>query len=114
MAGAAIGPHAWPAQKVSDSRIMRSVDGGTTWARLTQGLPEFMSAFVQLMVLHRYADGATLYAATTDGDVFSSDDDGETWTTVIGQLPHISKGKLFMQLPRRGGGAADLSAQAAR
>ena len=114
MAGAAIGPHAWPAQKVSDSRIMRSLDGGMTWARLTQGLPEFMSAFVQLMTLHRYPGGATLYAATTDGDVFSSDDEGETWTTVIGQLPHISKGRLFMQLPRRGGGAVDAPAQAGR
>jgi photosystem II stability/assembly factor-like uncharacterized protein len=67
------------------SGLFKSVNGGTSWARLTQGLPN--DPIDALAVDPR---SRTVYAATTSviaGQiVFRSDDEGERWTSVDGGM----------------------------
>jgi hypothetical protein len=50
------------------------------------------------MSIDVYPGGYYLAAATTDGDVFFSEDEGETWATIATSLPPISKGGHFRNL----------------
>jgi photosystem II stability/assembly factor-like uncharacterized protein len=63
--------------------VYRSTDGGTTWSRLTKGLPtEVMTGKTGVSV--SAADPKRVYAmieaADDQGGVFRSDDGGESWT----------------------------------
>jgi hypothetical protein len=43
------------------------------------------------MSLARWPDGFALFAATTDGDVFTSETGGDTWAQIASGLAPISK-----------------------
>ena len=46
-------------------------------------------------------EGTALYAADTDGQVFESLNEGETWT-VIADAPPVSKGEFYRALAKAG------------
>ena len=64
--------------------LLKSEDGGKTWASVKTGLPE-ISAIYWLAV-----DGANLYAGI-NGGVFLSADDGREWAKIGGGLPANSQ-----------------------
>jgi photosystem II stability/assembly factor-like uncharacterized protein len=78
---------------VPDGRVAvwRSQDGGDSWEGLTRGLPE-QRAFVEIL-RHGMAtdacDPAGVYFGTTSGQVYGSNDEGETWATLAAHLPEI-------------------------
>ncbi len=72
--------------------VYRSLNGGETWEELTQGLPT--GPTVRLKVL-RHAlctdtlDPCGVYVGTTSGQIFASNDRGDTWRLIADNLPPI-------------------------
>jgi photosystem II stability/assembly factor-like uncharacterized protein len=64
--------------------VVKSTDGGHSWASAGQGLPQSPSVSVRDLALDR-ARPATLYAATSQG-VYLSDDGGEHWSPLSSGL----------------------------
>jgi len=98
IAAAKDSPGAWRMTHFAGARISRSQDGGRTWEVLTHGLPDRMQGNIEAMCLEAHGAGCSLFAATTAGEVFASDDSGETWSLVVTGLAPISKGGHFVQL----------------
>lgn len=91
MAGSAQSPGVWRTSHHADATVMRSSDGGRTWAESGQGLPPSMRGNIEAMSLARHPGGFMLFAATTAGDVFASDDQAETWRSIASGLAPVSK-----------------------
>jgi len=91
MAGASTAPSYWRKNGTADPRIARSRDGGRDWEILNEGLPEHIRGNVEAMVMDVWDDSFALFAGTTDGDIFYSDDEGEHWIRIVTGLPPISK-----------------------
>ena len=73
-------------------RVARSRDAGKTWQLLTRGLPQHNA---HLLVLREgmTADAlspAGIYAGTTSGQIFHSNDAGESWSTLAEYLPPVN------------------------
>lgn len=68
--------------------VARTEDGGATWTRLQKGLPQ-ENAYD---VVYRHAldnRGDALSFGSTTGNLYVSEDRGESWTTVANNLPPI-------------------------
>lgn len=93
-------PGAWRNNPFAGARISRSRDGGKTWEPLTNGLPDRMQGNIEAMCLEVTGPGeaCSLYAATTAGEVFVSDDAGDSWTLALQDLAPISKGGHYRPL----------------
>lgn len=100
MAGAISGPGTWRATRTADSRIARSRDGGETWDMLHQGLPEHIRHNIEAVTMEVWNGSFALFAGTTDGDVFYSDDEGERWRKIVDGIPPISKRGHYQTLRR--------------
>ncbi len=97
-AGAIAAPGGWRDTHDADARIARTRDHGYAWEVLGNGLPEHIRGNVEAMAMNLWSDGFHLYAGTTDGDVFASDDGGDTWDTIVTGLAPISVGGHFKRL----------------
>jgi BNR/Asp-box repeat len=98
VAGAKTGPGTWRKLHTADSRVARSRDGGKTWEILAGGLPEHIRANIEAMAMDAWNGGYALFAGTTDGDVFYSDDEGERWQTIIRGIGPVSKSHHYVNL----------------
>jgi photosystem II stability/assembly factor-like uncharacterized protein len=68
--------------------VARTRDGGKTWVQLREGLPQ-ENAYD---VVYRHAmglEGRCLAFGSTTGNLYVSEDGGETWQTVANNLPPI-------------------------
>jgi photosystem II stability/assembly factor-like uncharacterized protein len=71
--------------------VWRTRDAGSTWERLDEGLPQrdaYLGVLREGMAIDT-RDTPGLYFGTSTGQVFASDDEGETWTEIAGYLPGI-------------------------
>lgn len=91
MAGSEVSPGAWRTTHHANSTVVRSTDAGRTWQEACKGLPENMRANLEAMSLGSYPGGFTIFAATTDGEVFASDDQAESWRRIASGLAPVSK-----------------------
>jgi photosystem II stability/assembly factor-like uncharacterized protein len=98
VAAASDTPNTWQETHNAGARIARSRDAGRTWEILTNGLPDAMQGNVEAMCLEAVGDTCSLFAATTSGEVFVSDDAGDSWSLAVGSLAPISKGGHFVPL----------------
>jgi photosystem II stability/assembly factor-like uncharacterized protein len=72
-------------------QVWRTRDAGSSWQKLTNGLPD-RDAYVGVL-----RDGMTcddegdfgLYFGTSTGQIFASLDEGESWSEVADYLPSI-------------------------
>lgn len=62
------------------SALYRSTDGGETWNKLTEGLPEGIMGRIGLAVSRSKPDVVYALIEHQDGGIWRSDDRGETWT----------------------------------
>ena len=92
MGGPQNAPLVWGAQRSANSTFMCSLDGGTTWTERRNGLPTTIVGNIEAMGMHHNGESLMLTAGTATGEVFVSDDAGETWSTAASGLPPISKG----------------------
>jgi len=92
------GPGTWMKTHYAGAKISRSHDGGKTWEMLQNGLPERMQASIEALCLEDWGESTSLFAATTAGDVYASDDAGEHWSRIISGLAPISKGGHYQAL----------------
>ena len=105
--GARTGPGSWFDTRDADARIARSRDGGRTWEMFERGLPEHIIGNVEAMAMNIWRTGFALFAGTTDGDVYMSDDEGETWRTIVTKIAPVSKSSHYVPLSS---GAPELAA----
>ena len=101
-AGSSSSPGAWRTSRDADSRIARSRDAGRNWEYLEGGLPDHIRGNIEAVTMNAYAGGFDLFAGTTDGDVFFSNDEGDTWATIGHDLPPVSKSGHFRNLVAAG------------
>ncbi len=72
-------------------RVYRSRTGGNEWEALTKGLPQencYVDILRDAMAVDTL-DSCGLYFGTTDGKVYASADGGDSWTTIISNLPRV-------------------------
>lgn len=91
VAGAKTGPGTWRKLHTADARVARSRDGGKSWEILSKGLPDHIRANIEGMSMDVWNGGFALFAGTTDGDVFYSDDEGESWRKIVQGIGAVSK-----------------------
>jgi photosystem II stability/assembly factor-like uncharacterized protein len=91
MSGAWRDPTTWRESRHARSTILRSDDGGVSWQAPGAGLPSDMRANVEALTVASHAGGFTLFAGTTDGEIWASDDGARTWRLLASGLPPVSK-----------------------
>ncbi|MBI3941915.1 MAG: exo-alpha-sialidase [Chloroflexi bacterium] len=72
--------------------VWRSSDGGNRWERLSKGLPQ-QHAYLTILREGLATDRLNpcgVYVGTLNGQVFASNDDGESWQMLAGFLPPIN------------------------
>jgi BNR/Asp-box repeat len=71
--------------------VWRTRDGGESWQRLEQGLPQsdaYLGVLRAAMSMDDY-DEPGLYFGTSTGQIFASTDDGDNWREIVSYLPPI-------------------------
>ncbi len=91
-AAAAAPPPSWTrGPRRADAKMFRSRDGGLTWEEIMKGWPDPQPGMV--FCFHRGrvspSDPPRLFAGTTDGQVFWSADQGDSWHLLATGLPEI-------------------------
>jgi photosystem II stability/assembly factor-like uncharacterized protein len=98
MSGAQQDPSLWRNSHFADSTVLRSKDGGRTWEDANRGLPTKTRANIEAMCVAGYPSGYSLFAGDTDGQVFVSEDGGDSWTRIAAGLKPVSKSGHFRHL----------------
>jgi photosystem II stability/assembly factor-like uncharacterized protein len=96
--GAENNPGTWIESKSANPRMARSRDGGETWELLGRGMPDHLKANFEAMTLEAWDGSCAVYAGNTDGEVYASEDEGESWSRIAEGLPPISKWGHYMLL----------------
>lgn len=96
------GPWENGAWQGKNSGLYKSIDGGTTWKKLTTGLPTVKEGLGRIGFCVAAADHNRLYA-TVDADddtagIYRSDDAGETWKRLNGDERLWGRGSDFAEL----------------
>ena len=99
LSGAMHQPGTWRESHFASAAILRSKDSGRTWEQLGgDGLPLELHANIEAMSVSIRSGGFTLFAGTTDGDVFSSEDGGDSWACIASGLDPVSKAGHYRNL----------------
>jgi photosystem II stability/assembly factor-like uncharacterized protein len=98
MAGAGENPGTWRASRSAAGTIMRSRDRGISWSDASNGLSAERRANIEAMSLAAYPGGFTLFVGDTDGAIYASDDEAQSWTRIAGGLAPVSKGNHYRAL----------------
>ncbi len=72
-------------------RVWRSRTGGEEWEPLTEGLPQrdcYVNVLRDAMAVDQL-DECGIYFGTTGGQVYASADAGDTWTSIVRDLPPV-------------------------
>ena len=91
-------PGTWRTTHFAGARISRSKDGGRTWEILRNGLPDRLQASIEAFCLEEAGESTAVFAATTSGEIFCSNDLGDSWNKIISGLPPISKAGHYRNL----------------
>lgn len=91
-------PGTWGESHDAGARVSRSRDGGRTWEVLRGSLPDRMQASIEAMCLEDWGGSFALFAATTAGEVYHSEDGGEHWSIIVRGLAPVSKAEHYVNL----------------
>ncbi|MDX6710037.1 MAG: hypothetical protein QOH96_1053, partial [Blastocatellia bacterium] len=84
-----------------ESGLFKSVDGGTTWRKLTKGLPTFEKGLGRIGFAIAPSDPNRLYANVDSpelGGVYKSNDAGESWERVNSEVRVWGRGSDFAEI----------------
>jgi len=84
-------PGAWRRTHRADARVSKSRDGGRTWDVLTRGISDRLAGSIEAMCLEDWGASFSVFVATTEGEVYASEDGGESWSQIASGLPAITK-----------------------
>ncbi len=86
------GTDVWPRTSPKGKpAVYRTRDAGTSWERLDRGLPDdqaWWTVYRQGMAVDA-ADTVGLYLGTSSGELWASDDEGDSWFLIARHLPDI-------------------------
>jgi sortilin (neurotensin receptor 3)/BNR-Asp box repeat protein len=71
--------------------VYRTQDRGKSWEQMRKGLPQ-QDAYIQVLregLTHDEEDPAGVYVGTTNGQVFYSRNEGDSWELMAGYLPPV-------------------------
>lgn len=91
MGGAGEAPEEWRNTRNALAGVIRTRDGGRTWDELKNGLPAPVRGNIEAVAHHHAGDYLAIVAGTATGEVYLSDDAGESWSCIASGLPPISK-----------------------
>ena len=84
-----------------ESGLFKSTDGGSTWKKLTKGLPTTEQGLGRIGFCIALSDNNRLYA-TVDagkyGGIYRSDDAGESWTNINSDGRYWGRGSDFAEI----------------
>lgn len=98
VASAEKGPGSWSEHKYAGSRISKSTDGGKNWTVIKNGLPDRLTTAFEAMILEDWGESFSIFGATATGEVWASEDGGESWSEIIGDIAPVSKGAHYEML----------------
>ncbi len=73
----------------AQTRVIRSIDGGDSWADVGMDAPEAVRGFVEAFA-YDPADPASVYLSTRDGELYGSADGGSHWAPLGVNVGDIS------------------------
>ncbi|MBB5420876.1 photosystem II stability/assembly factor-like uncharacterized protein [Paraburkholderia atlantica] len=85
-------PRDWGARKSANATVLKSTDGGVTWDHMRNGLPTEIIGNIEGMGLYHWDDKIMLIAGTATGEIYATENDGESWYAISEDVPPISKG----------------------
>jgi photosystem II stability/assembly factor-like uncharacterized protein len=91
MGGAHTSPGTWRKSRMARACVMRSTDEGQSWTELNNGLPDPIAASIEAMTQHLWDGGMMLVAGTATGEVFVTEDGGESWDQVPDLVRPVAK-----------------------
>ena len=84
-----------------ESGLYKSIDGGTTWKKLTNGLPTVQQGLGRIGFCIAPTDPNRLYAtvdAGKEGGLYRSDDGGESWRSMSNDGRYWGRGSDFAEV----------------
>lgn len=73
----------------AESIIIRTLDGGKHWQQLNGNISEISKNFAEAIAIDE-SDPDRLYVALRSGDLYASDDSGESWTKLEVKVSSVS------------------------
>lgn len=98
MCGSSENPGTWIKLHTANATVMVSHDLGESWSLTAKGLPDPMTANLEAMCLYAGSSGFSLFAGTTDGSIYCSDDGAANWRLIASNLAPVSKVDHFRLL----------------
>ncbi len=86
-------PNMWRRPTGAESMLVRTKDGGQSWEQLSRGLDGAQKEFAEAIIVDR-EEPNRLYAAQRSGDIYASEDGGDSWTSVDARVPGVSSAKI--------------------
>jgi parallel beta-helix repeat protein len=74
--------------------VMKSTDGGATWAEVNNGLPEFR--LMQIEIPPDATDAETVFVLAENGNLYRTDDGGDNWNLVSDKLSRIDRRNIAL------------------
>jgi hypothetical protein len=65
---------------------------------LENALPGHLRGNIEAMTMEVCESSFSLFAATTDGEILYSEDEGDNWSKIVEGLPAVSKNGHYLRL----------------
>ena len=82
-------PGSWRRPTGAESCLLKTIDGGQNWQKLSNGPNDGGKSFTEVLAIDDESPHC-MYAGTRGGDIYTSDDAGESWRKLDIRVPSIS------------------------